>query len=73
MTGQAAPITLNFWDMQWGVSEYAVAAQKLVDRYNQEHSDNQVIYRPLRVPASRLSLFSPFSLRTMSFSSLMSF
>ena len=44
-TTQAAPVTLNFWDMQWGVSEYAVAAQKLVDRYNKEQSDVQVIYR----------------------------
>src|SRR5215469_5063454 len=41
----AAPITLNFWDMQWGLSEYAVAAQKLVDRYNQEHPDIHVVYR----------------------------
>jgi len=41
----AAPITLNFWDMQWGVSEYAVAAQKIVDRYNQEHPNVHVVYR----------------------------
>ena len=41
----AAPVTLNFWDMQWGVSEYAVAAQKLVDRYNQEHPNVHVVYR----------------------------
>ena len=25
----AAPVTLNFWDMQWGVSEYAVASRQL--------------------------------------------
>jgi len=41
----AAPVTLNFWDMQWGLSEYAVAAQKVVDRYNREHPDVHVIYR----------------------------
>jgi multiple sugar transport system substrate-binding protein len=45
LLANAAPVTLNFWDMQWGVSEYAVAAQKIVDRYNQEHPDVHVIYR----------------------------
>jgi hypothetical protein len=29
MDASAAPVTLNFWDMQWGVSEYAVASRQL--------------------------------------------
>jgi multiple sugar transport system substrate-binding protein len=45
INASAAPITLNFWDMQWGAAEYAVSAQKLVDRYNQEHPDVHVVYR----------------------------
>jgi hypothetical protein len=45
VVANAAPVTLNFWDMQWGLSEYAVAAQKIVDRYNQEHPDVHVVYR----------------------------
>ncbi len=41
----AQEVSIDFWDMVWGGAEYPVAAQKLVDRYNAEHPDLQVIYR----------------------------
>lgn len=41
----AQPVSIDFWDMNWGGTEYPVAAQALVDRYNAEHPDVQVVYR----------------------------
>ncbi|MBO9127748.1 MULTISPECIES: ABC transporter substrate-binding protein [unclassified Rhizobium] len=38
-------VTLNFWDMVWGGTEYPAVAQKLVDRYNKENPDVNVVYR----------------------------
>lgn len=38
-------VSIDFWDMIWGGSEYPVAAQALVDRYNAEHPDVKVVYR----------------------------
>lgn len=43
----AQPVTIDFWDMMWGGPDYSVAAQKLVDRYNAENSDVNVVYRPV--------------------------
>lgn len=41
----AQPVSIDFWDMIWGGPEYPVAAQALVDKYNAEHADVQVVYR----------------------------
>lgn len=41
----AQPINVDFWDMIWGGPEYPVAAQAMVDKYNTEHPDVQVVYR----------------------------
>src|SRR5690606_8594993 len=41
----AQPVSIDFWDMIWGGSEYPVAAQALVDRFNAENPDIQVVYR----------------------------
>ncbi|MGO7860148.1 ABC transporter substrate-binding protein [Rhizobium leguminosarum] len=41
----AKSVTIDFWDMMWGAAEYPVAAQALVDKYNAEHPDVQVVYR----------------------------
>jgi multiple sugar transport system substrate-binding protein len=41
----AQPVTLDFWDMPWGGADYAAAAQKLVDKFNTENPDIQVVYR----------------------------
>ncbi|BCP52369.1 sugar-binding protein [Kaistia sp. 32K] len=38
----AAPVTLRFWDLQWGNASYQVVAQQLVDRFNNEHPDIKV-------------------------------
>jgi multiple sugar transport system substrate-binding protein len=45
--GQASaqPVTIDFWDMIWGGPDYPPVAQALVDRYNAEHPDVQVVYR----------------------------
>ncbi|SCM74983.1 Extracellular solute-binding protein family 1 [uncultured Pleomorphomonas sp.] len=41
----AAPIELNFWDMNWGGTAYVDAAKALVDEFNKNHADVQVTYR----------------------------
>lgn len=41
----AQAVTIDFWDMIWGGPEYPVAAQALVDKYNAEHPEVQVVYR----------------------------
>lgn len=41
----AQPVSIDFWDMIWGGPTYPAAAQALVDKYNAEHSDVQVVYR----------------------------
>lgn len=41
----AQPISIDFWDMIWGGPTYPAAAQALVDKYNAEHPDVQVVYR----------------------------
>ncbi|SFU17112.1 sugar ABC transporter substrate-binding protein [Mesorhizobium sp. YR577] len=41
----AQQVTLNFWDMNWGDKAYPAAGQALVERYNKEHPDVQVVYR----------------------------
>lgn len=45
-TGDAAdPVTLEFWDMQWGPADtYPAAAQNLVDQFNSENPGIQVNY-----------------------------
>lgn len=41
----AQSVSIDFWDMIWGGTEYPVAAQALVDKYNAEHPDVKVVYR----------------------------
>jgi multiple sugar transport system substrate-binding protein len=41
----AQPVSIDFWDMIWGGPTYPEAAQALVDKYNAEHPDVQVVYR----------------------------
>lgn len=41
----AQPVSIDFWDMIWGGPTYPAAAQALVDKYNAEHPDVQVVYR----------------------------
>ena len=41
----AQPVSIDFWDMIWGGPTYPTAAQALVDKYNAEHPDVQVVYR----------------------------
>lgn len=41
----AQPVTIDFWDMIWGGATYPAAAQALVDKYNAENPDVQVVYR----------------------------
>jgi len=38
-------VEISFWDMVWGPPEYAEAAQKLVNRFNEEHPGIQVKYQ----------------------------
>ena len=42
---QAQEVTLDFWDQIWGPPEYVETAQRLVDQWNAEHPDVQVVYR----------------------------
>ena len=38
----AQPVTIEFWDLQWGNADYQVVSQALVDQFNAEHPDIQV-------------------------------
>lgn len=38
----ADPVSINFWDLQWGNANYQLVAQKLVDQFNSENPDIHV-------------------------------
>ena len=38
----ADPVTVTFWDLQWGNADYQTVAQKLVDQFNTENPDIHV-------------------------------